>query len=201
MAWLSWIRHTIGQCMNAWVSPASGANDDRVTCRFQEVEESEETFTWQPPRTELGISKFGQKFEARLPKIGSIRSGMNSTDLNSRWKRSLKLGRTKMLIHQKATACNCKMVHMVLLSWSSRNANKKLRTFRSPAPLNPLKIQAYKKPGATRSILDEIWSGCRWASAHTYAHYIDRCQYEDATRSDPQTKMAQILAMQNQRAG
>ena len=51
-----------------WVSPASGPNDDRVTCRFQEVEESEETFTWQPPRTELGISKFGKKFEARRQK-------------------------------------------------------------------------------------------------------------------------------------
>ena len=49
-------------------SPASGPNDDRVTCRFQEVEGSEETFTWQPPRTELGISKFGKKFEAWFPK-------------------------------------------------------------------------------------------------------------------------------------
>ena len=69
------------------VSPASGPNDDRVTCRFQEVEESEETFTWQPPRTELGISKFGKKFEARLPKNWvkkGARPGMNSTARNRR---------------------------------------------------------------------------------------------------------------------
>eukprot|EP00434_Breviolum_minutum_P042721 symbB.v1.2.038040.t1/scaffold5791.1/size23574/2 len=78
-----------------------GLNDDRVTCRFQEVEESEETFTWQPPRTELGISKFGKKFEV-LPARFWTKFGPDAIELQPTHTLTI------------LTGANVKMKHIVI---------------------------------------------------------------------------------------
>ena len=117
------------------------------------MEESEETFTWQPPRTELGISKFGKKFEARLPKNWVKKRSKAWYELNSSEPpmkdRQLPLCQSGAELKQNCMGgLRCSYIRRQLLATAKwyyyyhdhqGMPTKKLMTFRSPAPLNPLK--------------------------------------------------------------